>query len=121
MDKRELSLPAAAQALGISYERVKRLLFTGQLQGRQADNGRWMVFAESLSQVAHDHATSQLETPRSDDTILTAQEVAEWLKTRPRQVERLGIPTLALGHKTIRYLRADVLEWLKAKRTDAGA
>lgn len=48
--------------------------------------------------------------------ILTREEVAAFLKVRPRQVERLGVPCIYLGRKTLRYLRADVLAWLEAQR-----
>ena len=51
-----------------------------------------------------------------DDAVMTRDEVARWLKVRPRQVERLGIPCLALGRKTVRYLRSDVLAWLAQQR-----
>jgi len=54
------------------------------------------------------------------DTILTREEVAGWLKVRPRQVERLRIPHLDLGRKTKRYLTEDVPAWLQAKRAEAG-
>ena len=50
------------------------------------------------------------------DGILTREQVASWLQVRPRQVERLGVPCIALGRKTVRYFRSDVLEWLKAQR-----
>jgi len=53
-------------------------------------------------------------TPPSD--VLTRQEVADWLKVEPRQVERLGVPCLALGRKTVRYLRSDVDAWLLEHR-----
>lgn len=49
--------------------------------------------------------------------ILTRDEVAVWLKVEPRQVERLAVPCLRLGRKTLRYLRSDVLAWLEAQRT----
>jgi hypothetical protein len=52
--------------------------------------------------------------------ILTRDEVAVWLKVEPRQVERLGVPCLRLGRKTLRYLRADVLSWLEAQRSKRG-
>jgi hypothetical protein len=55
------------------------------------------------------------------DTILTRAEVAAWLKVKPRQVERLGIPTLDLGHKTKRYVARDVQAWLAAKRQKEAA
>lgn len=50
------------------------------------------------------------------DVILTRDEVAEWLKVKPRQVERLGIPCLDLGRKTKRYIASEVYGWLQAKR-----
>jgi len=52
--------------------------------------------------------------------ILTRDEVARWLKVRPRQVERLGVPCLDLGRKTKRYVVKDLHEWLQAKRDEAG-
>ncbi len=55
--------------------------------------------------------------PAPDD-ILTRDDVAAWLKVRPRQVERLGVPCLDLGRKTKRYLGRDVLEWLEAHRRE---
>jgi hypothetical protein len=51
--------------------------------------------------------------------VLTAAEVAEWLKIKPRQVQRLGIPCKRLGHKTIRYLASDVAKWLAAPASKA--
>ena len=38
-----------------------------------------------------------LTLPPAPDAILTRDEVAAWLKLRPRQVERLGVPCLDLG------------------------
>lgn len=58
-------------------------------------------------------------TPAVKD-VLTRDEVAAWLQVRPRQLERLGVPCLALGRKTLRYLRADVLAWLEAQRAPSG-
>jgi len=54
------------------------------------------------------------------DTILTAREVAAWLKINPRQVQRLGIPCVDLGRKTRRYLAEDVLDWLETYRRPPG-
>lgn len=48
--------------------------------------------------------------------VMTQEQVAEWLQVRPRQIERLGIPRLDLGHKTKRYLKHDVLAWLETQR-----
>ncbi len=52
------------------------------------------------------------------ETILPRDEVAEWLKVKPRQVERLGVPCIDLGRKTKRYFSKDVVAWLEAKRID---
>lgn len=57
-----------------------------------------------------------MSLPPAPDAILTRDEVATWLKIKPREVERHGIPCLNLGHKTKRYLVRDVLEWLETKR-----
>ena len=50
------------------------------------------------------------------DAVLTPLEVARWLKIKPRQLDRLGVPCLRLGHRTHRYLRADVQRWLEGQR-----
>ena len=49
------------------------------------------------------------------DAILTADDVAVWLKVHPRQVARLGVPALKLGHKTVRYRASDVMAWLERR------
>lgn len=52
----------------------------------------------------------------TDTTIMTPSECAAWLKVRPRQLSRLGVPSLPFGRKTVRYLKSDVLAWLNAQR-----
>jgi len=52
------------------------------------------------------------------EEMLTREEVAQWLKVKPRQVERLGIPCIDLGRKTKRYFANDVLVWLQSKCAD---
>ena len=54
---------------------------------------------------------------KSSDEVLTRQQVAEWLKVRPRQLDRMGVPCLDLGHKTKRYFKQDVQAWLDDKRS----
>lgn len=51
--------------------------------------------------------------PSTEPVVLTRVEVAALLRVKPRQVERLGVPSIPLGRKTVRYLRADVLTWLR--------
>ena len=60
------------------------------------------------------------------NVILTALQVAEWLQLKstkgvlqPRMVQRLGIPAIRLGHKTLRYRASDVTKWLKEKEKAA--
>lgn len=49
------------------------------------------------------------------DRVLTPQQVAEWLKVKPRQLGVLGVPHLNWGHRTKRYVTRDVLAWLEAQ------
>lgn len=58
--------------------------------------------------------------PLAPESIFTRDEVARWLKVKPRQIERLGIPALNLGRKTKRYLGRDVLDWLNRQRQQTG-
>jgi hypothetical protein len=55
--------------------------------------------------------------PLIPDAVYTRREVAAWLKVRPRQVERMGVPCLDLGRRTKRYLGSDVLAWLERLRS----
>ena len=57
-----------------------------------------------------------MSLPPDPDTILTRNEVAAWLKIKPRQVERLRVPCLNLGRKTKRYVARDVMAWLEGLR-----
>ncbi len=52
------------------------------------------------------------------NTLLKADEVADWLKVKRRQVQRLGIPWIDLGRKTPRYQVKDVLAWLETRRRE---
>ncbi len=52
------------------------------------------------------------------DALVTADEVAEWLKVARRQVQRLGIPWIDLGRKTSRYQVQDILTWLETRRRE---
>ena len=55
------------------------------------------------------------------DAVLTAADVAAWLKIARRQVQRLGIPWIDLGRKTPRYQVKDVLAWLETRRRAVGS
>ena len=58
-----------------------------------------------------------METP----SVLTLQEVAQWLKITPRQVMRFGVPCANLGHRTKRFITSDVLAWLQEQRNSKEA
>jgi len=49
----------------------------------------------------------------SPEAVLTTQQVAQWLSVSRRTVQRLRIPTVQLGHRTIRYRAKDVLDYLE--------
>jgi len=59
------------------------------------------------------------EPPR--DAVLTAAEVADWLRIARRQVQRLGIPWIDRGRKTPWYQVKDVQAWLEARRRAVGS
>ena len=61
MSAKTVSLPSAAQRLGVGYFKARELLFRGALRGELV-NGRWLVSAESVEDLA---ATS----PKSPDAI----------------------------------------------------
>lgn len=49
------------------------------------------------------------------DAVLTIQQVAEWLGVSRRTVQRLRIPSVQLGHRTVRYRAADVMDYVAKK------
>jgi hypothetical protein len=57
-----------------------------------------------------------ITAPPAPDAILTPDQVANWLKVKRRQVQRLGVPCVDLGPKTKRYIARDVLSWLDKHR-----
>jgi excisionase family DNA binding protein len=48
----------------------------------------------------------------SPETVLTPQQVAEWLQVSSRTLQRLPIPHVRVGHRTVRYTAKDVLAYL---------
>lgn len=53
----EVTLMAAAKALSISYERARRKLLVGELEGRQDADGRWLVSRASIDRLRVGAAT----------------------------------------------------------------
>ncbi len=54
------------------------------------------------------------------NAVLTTAQVADWLNVEPRQVARLGVPSMKFGHKTVRYRARDVQAWLDKQATKKG-
>lgn len=48
MEGSEITLPAAARQLRQSWPRTWRQVLTGELEGRQDENGKWLVKADSV-------------------------------------------------------------------------
>ena len=75
----------------------------------------------SATGASHERVVAGVEIlPRERDQalckILTREQVAKWLQVKPRQLDRMGVPYLDLGHKTKRYLATDVEAWLESQR-----
>jgi hypothetical protein len=49
------------------------------------------------------------------ESVLTLEQVADWLQVSKRQAERLHIPCLYLGKRTRRFLGKTVLDFLEKK------
>lgn len=62
----------------------------------------------------HQHRSSDKTRPYAATDVLTAAEVAKWLRRSERTVLRMQLPQIAAG----RYLFGEVLETLKARRDD---
>jgi hypothetical protein len=57
--------------------------------------------------------------PERPDALLTPAQVAAWLKLKPRQLVRYGVPCIRFGRRTVRYVAADVVAWLERQRRGA--
>ena len=51
--EKEITLALACFQLGVSYDKGRRMLFTGALVGRQ-HKGRWLVSVESVERAQRD-------------------------------------------------------------------
>ena len=49
------------------------------------------------------------------EAVLTTDQVCAWLQISERQLQRLDLPVIRLGKRTIRYHVGTVLEHLKRK------
>jgi len=53
------------------------------------------------------------------EPLLTADQVARYLGVRPKRVYELGIPSVRLAVRTLRWRRADVEAWLTERSSVA--
>lgn len=58
----------------------------------------------------------RLARPLQPLTVLTKPELARWLRVSERTLDRLRPPALPLTDGARRYLLADILKWLDARR-----
>ena len=49
------------------------------------------------------------------ETILTPEQVADWLQVSKRTLQRLSMPSITIGHRTVRYLAKDVIDYLERR------
>jgi len=54
-----------------------------------------------------------------DQEVMTRQEAAAYLRLSLRTMDRLPIPRVKLGHRTVRFLRADLDAYLAQHREAA--
>ena len=57
--------------------------------------------------------------PADLERLLTAEDVAAILAVRPKRVYELGIPSVRLAVRTLRWRRIDVEAWLAARTSVA--
>ena len=49
------------------------------------------------------------------DDVLTAKEAADLLHVSEKTLRRLPLKKIRIGHRTLRYLREDILAYLRGK------
>jgi len=59
-DTETIPLSSAALALGLSYEKTKRLVLIGELRGSQEDGRWWRVSSESVERVKRERAEQSM-------------------------------------------------------------
>lgn len=60
-------------------------------------------------------ADTRIPKSYAPETVLTTEEVAEWLNVHPKTVRALGIKAVKIGHSTVRFLAKHVLEYMDGK------
>lgn len=67
----------------------------------------------SAGDVAGHITADEQPSPRSyaPETILTVEQVADWLQLSVRTVEKMGVRSFTVGNRR-RYLAAHILDWI---------
>jgi predicted DNA-binding transcriptional regulator AlpA len=55
-------------------------------------------------------------TPTLPEPLLTAAEVGRILGVRPKRVYELGIPSVRISERSLRWSRADLAAWIAQRR-----
>lgn len=66
----------------------------------------------------HDSLPRSVAKEISDDPLLTATQVATWLRVHPKTVYTLGIPRIVLGRRSVRWRWSDVKAFAERRRTE---
>jgi len=56
------------------------------------------------------------DTQHADERLLTAREVAALIGVNLKRVYELGIPVIRISDRSLRWMRADVSNWLNERR-----
>ena len=56
------------------------------------------------------------EQEQPPKALLTASEVATLLRVHPKRIYALGLPTIRLSGKSVRYDPRDIAAWLASRR-----
>lgn len=61
-------------------------------------------------------AVLEIPPAPAPEAVLTTEQVCAWLQISERQLQRLDLPVIRLGKRTIRYHVGTVLDHLKRKQ-----
>ncbi len=67
------------------------------------------------TQTKLDHELNTRETSALPDPLLTAKQVAAILRVRPKRVYELGIPTVRISARQLRWRPSAVQQWIASR------
>jgi predicted DNA-binding transcriptional regulator AlpA len=66
-----------------------------------------------------DHELDTSEASALPDSLLTAREVGAILGVRPKRVYELGIPSIRLSERSVRWRPQAVAQWIREREVEA--